>query len=228
MAETKYNLLTRLLKDLRNQVSSSGDIGGKSNGGTLVVHEVVDGDVLLDSPISEVDGYRFYTAERDVGDNLNPMFYCIDFNLDVESLDDLVVRIYIMDMGMDIPPDSLSLKTEGSNSVITVYQGPVGNDDPPIEAIEYVITHHPETGEELRIKVIADQITRLDKSYKEIEDAGFAVFRANNDVIVYGLTEIGYNGEGFTVMFANNEAFLYQAETVDDYPKKVIAEGGTK
>lgn len=51
MAETKYNLLTRLLKDLRNQVSTSGDIGGNSNGGVLVVHDI---DGTLDKTWQEI------------------------------------------------------------------------------------------------------------------------------------------------------------------------------
>lgn len=52
--ETKYNLLTRLLKNIKNVVNPDGSIAGSGSGsgGVLVVHDVIG---TLDKTWNEID-----------------------------------------------------------------------------------------------------------------------------------------------------------------------------
>ena len=59
--ESKYNLLTRLLKNIKNVITPDGSVAG-SGGGVMVVHatdDAVTGDLVLDKTYQEIEDAGF-------------------------------------------------------------------------------------------------------------------------------------------------------------------------
>ena len=83
--ETKYNLLTRLLKNIKNVVNPDGSVAG--SGGVLVVHEVTN--TLLNGVLPNIDGYEFTQGISGESDSR------FSFPLDIGelSLADIIVLI---------------------------------------------------------------------------------------------------------------------------------------
>lgn len=228
MAETKYNLLTRLLKDLRNQVSSSGDIGGKSNGdGVMVVHEVTElGEVLLTGTLPNLSGYSWRT-ETEEG-NTNIELYIIDVAVErmPMNLDDAVVIIYDGDYPVQIDNTGDIKRLNWDAGVLSILVGWSGK----------LFGHDTFNNESevagLVMTVYASVDTRLDKTYKEIADAGFCVL----DILDGGHHHIapvtGFEFdevEGGVVEFIMQLAVLeYTCSAENDYPERRRSGPGTK
>jgi len=72
--ESKYNLLTRLLKNIKNVVNPDGSIAGGGSG-VLVVHVINDattGDLVLDKTYQEIEDSGFCVLHyvQEVGDDV--------------------------------------------------------------------------------------------------------------------------------------------------------------
>lgn len=223
MAETKYNLLTRLLKDLRNQVSSSGDIGGKSDGGSvMLVHEVTElGEVLLTGTLPNLSGYAWRETKTS-----NKEMYIIDVAADLDDVDIDKAVVIINDGHYSIRIDNngdikrLNYDT-GVLSILVYWTG-------DSKGYDLFYSESEVTG--LVMTVYASLDTRLDKTYKEITDAGFCVLE---------LLDIGHhhiapmNGfefdevKGGVVEFNMGLATLeYTCSTENDYPERSRSQSG--
>ena len=215
MAETKYNLLTRLLKDLRNQVSSSGYIGGKSDGGVMVVHEVTElGEVLLTGTLPNFSGYSWRTETESNHEN-----YYIDVavNMDDVDTDKAVVIINDGHYNIRIDNNEFRKRLNYDTGVLSILVGWSGN------SLGYPVMNRESelTGGVMTVYSSVD--TRLDKTYKEITDAGFCVLDLLVDGHRYFAPVYGFEFDeenGGRVEFGSAAEFLYTCSTENDYPRR--------
>ena len=72
------------------------------------------------------------------------------------------------------------------------------------------------------VLVVHDIDGTLDKTWKEIYDAPFSVFRGEEDgVVQFGLLGIGHSGDSYSVaIFYNDTTFIYSTDSEDGYPAK--------
>lgn len=202
--------MTRLLKDLRNQVSSSGDIGGNSDGGVMIVHEVERrGEVLIEGTLPNVDGYAWRTETEN-----GKYVYYIDINADLSDVDLAALQVniggnVINNVGMDrltYADGTLHIKAGWSGQS---YGYKIIGEESDIEG-QPIVAYTAET--------------TLDKTYKEIVDAGFAVLHIDNDgTYVHPLAFFNFYPRGGFIGFL--DAGTYIASTENDYP--VLADLGT-
>ena len=200
--ESKYNLLTRLLKNIKNVITPDGGVAG--SGGVMIVHEVEQqGEVFLEGTLPNVDGYAF----RISGDKQITEYY-LDISVD---LDDVDIKSICISIGDTIYPGFSRAVTYTSGTLTIIVGGR-----------NYGYTSESEL-QGLNIAVYTG-LTTLDKTYKEIADAGFAVL---HDVVegtyVHPLAGFGSSEGGYIVAFMDSGSYI--ASTENDYP--VLAGQGT-
>jgi len=206
--ESKYNLLTRLLKNIKNVVNPDGSLAG----GTMIVHEVEQrGETFLEGTLPNVDGYAWSESEKD-----GKCYVSVAVDLaDVELFD---VTVSIGDNYYSVDNNDLSYL----NGTLTIEVGQKG------------IGRYGYTSEEeiagLNIAVYTGSIV-LDKTYKEIADAGFAVLHlvAEGGTNLKPLVFFGFSEEnGARIVFEGDIGVdSYIAETENDYPVLVQENSGS-
>ena len=195
--ESKYNLLTRLLKNIKNVVNPDGSVAG--SGGVMIVHEVEHRDqVFLDGTLPNVDGYAF----RISGDKEITAYY-LDISVD---LDDVDIESICISIG-DTIYHGFSQAVTYTSGTLTIRVG----------GRNYGYTSESEL-QGLNIAVYTLSIV-LDKTYKEIADAGFAVLHdVVKGTLVHPLAGFGSSVGGYIVSFMDRDMGSYIASTENDYP----------
>lgn len=182
--------------------------GNPSGGGVLVVREVEEyGDTLLSGVLPDVSGYA-WRSEVESGHNV----YYVDVAAELgdANIDDVYVLIGDMRFYNDYNMTRLSY----SNGILSIAVGWTG------QSMGYDIVTRESDIIGKNITVYANLVTRLDKTYKEITDAGFAVLYADANGFgtrVYSLMAFD-NPETsmFLVGFGTNNTYF--ADEPNDYP----------
>lgn len=206
--ESKYNLLTRLLKNIKNVITPEGGVAG-SGGGVLVVHEVEQrGKVFLEGTLPNVDGYAWRTETED-GKNV----YYIDINADLSDVDLATLQVNIGDNSINNVGMTRLTYADGTLHIKAGWSG---------QSYGYDIIGKESDAEGQPIVAYTTKTT-LDKTYKEIADAGFAVLHlVRNATEVYYLTFLSNGWVSFEI---RNYIRNYATKTENDYPALVVQDG---
>ena len=209
--ESKYNLLTRLLKNIKNVVKPDGSLAG----GTMIVHEVEQrGETFLEGTLPNVDGYAWRT-ETEYGKNV----HYIDVNVDLSDVDLATLQVNIGDNSRVVVINNVGMtRLVYADGTLHIKAGWSG------QTYGYDVIDKESDAEGQPIVAYTMEIT-LDKTYKEIADAGFAVLHAPDAVtavtVVHPLAGVGFlEGHGYIIDFT--ESSSYVAETENDYPAPII------
>ena len=211
--ESKYNLLTRLLKNIKNVVNPDGSIAG-SGSGVLVVHETQhQGEVLLSGTLPNFSGYAWRTVTES-----NKEKYYINVAADLDDVDTDKMVVILSKNGLSIQIDNKDIKRlYYDTGVLYILIGWSGNS----HGYSVLNTESDVTGAVMTVYTGVD--TRLDKTYKEITDAGFCVLDRLFDGRHFIAPMISFEfdeANGGIVEFGTELAVLsYTCSTENDYPK---------
>lgn len=179
---------------------------GGGSGGVTIVHEVEEyGDTLLSGVLPDVSGYA-WRSEVESGHNV----YYVDIAVELgdANIDDIYVLIGDMRFYND---DATRLSY--SNGVLSIKAGWSGQ-----SAGYDVVTRESDIiGKD--ITIYANLVTRLDKTYKEITDAGFAVLYADaNGQGTHVLPLAGFSNPEASMLLVGFGSTGYFADDPNDYP----------
>ena len=189
-------------------VDNSGVWGAanpSSGGGVLLVHEVEDGTTLFTGVLPNVTGY----AWRTVTDGTKRDYY-VDFTLDLSG-----VSYDTLNCLIDGSDDALRTVAYNDGTV-SVLVGSVGNKSSS-DDFGY-LSEEDVAGK--TITLLADKITRLDKTWQEIVDAHFSVMTISDLVqhTVYLFTAYIEIGHAVLYCSLNGDTLVYSASSADGYP----------
>lgn len=207
--ESKYNLLTRLLKNIKNVITPDGGVAG-SGGGLMIVHEVERrGEVLIEGTLPNVDGYAWRTETEN-----GKYVYYIDINADLSDVDLATLQVNIGDNRINNVGMTRLTYADGMLHIKASWSG---------QSYGYDIIGKESDAEGQPIVAYTTETT-LDKTYKEIADAGFAVLHvADAGTAVDPLEGFGFFDGRYVIAFSHSGSYI--ASTENDYPKKVIVQG---
>ena len=210
--ESKYNLLTRLLKNIKNVITPDGGVAG-SGGGVPVVHVVTEETVALFCTLPDVAGYQWFPRESSPsGEVTEGPFIQIDYDASVLIPGVFIKRTswinwklasHVINSGGKIKIDVSEFGTDGAYPIEDDFAGAL-------------------------IKVVSESSTRLDKTYKELVDSGFFVAHFETDPNAVGLLIPGaFESSDFgcrvnLLDVAGGSMINFVASTENDYPVLVI------
>ena len=181
--------------------------GNPSGGGVLVVREVEEYvDTLLSGVLPDVSGYAWRTGVES-GHNV----YYIDVAVELGDAD--IDDIYVLIGDMRFYNDDMT-RLSYSNGVLSIKAGWGGQ----YSGYDIVTSESKIVGK--NITVYANFVKRLDKTYEEIADAGFAVLYLDANghgtrvqtLMAFGNSETSM----FLVGFGPNNTYF--ADEPNDYP----------
>lgn len=182
--------------------------GGSSGGGVLVVHEVEEyGDTLLSGILPNVSGYAWRAEVRPVH---NVYYVDVAAELGDANIDD----VYVLIGDMRFYNDDM-MRLSYSNGVLSIMVGWTGQVP---GGYDIVTSESDIIGK--NITVYANLVTRLDKTYKEITDAGFAVLHLDANGHGTYVNTLSVFGNPETSVFIVGFGQEYIADNPNDYPMR--------